>query len=291
MKSVRFCRKKANRLKQNNFYRRMARLKCSSSTSLCDTFSTEESMPNKISSQNLTLLDEQASTKTNITSASSLVNIDEQRENRETESIYSTYESSNFDNIFFRQQISDLTLHPYTTGSCYSFTKTLVTFIRKANISKRHANYLIGLIYSSLPQPNTFPKSYSGLLILLSGSLIDFAFFLSIENLFVKRIVCISCGKDLLMSSKKCWNCPDNKPKHLATIFDSLQEALFTQVYDRLSSVINSYREQFTNQPFDDESNDIIYNQNYKFLYDSTHHTFISIILHLDGIPLGKSLT
>lgn len=112
---------------------------------------------------------------------------------------------------------------------------------------------------------------------------------LLVENLFVKRIVCISCKRDLIESSKICSQCPNDYPKRLAIVFDSIQETLFTQVYDHLHFIINSYRERFTKQEIDNETNDIVYNKNYKIFRDSIHYAFISLIIHLDGINLDKS--
>ncbi len=90
-------------------------------------------------------------------------------------------------------------------------------------------------------------------------------------------------------SSKICSQCPNNNPKRIAIIFDSIQETLFTQVYDHLYFIINSYRERFTKQEIDNETNDIVFNENYKIFRDSINHPFISLIMHLDGIKLDKS--
>lgn len=175
-------KKKDNRLKQNKVYRRLARSRRSLSASLCDTLFIEESMPNEIAPQTLSLLDDQVSGKADMTPTLSLIRLKEEIiKNDEIESTYSTGENSSFDDMIFSQDISDLSLHPYTTQGCLSFTKELISFIRKANISKRHADFLIRLIHSSLPQPNTCPKTYCGLLNLLSGTAIHFALFLSIS--------------------------------------------------------------------------------------------------------------
>jgi hypothetical protein len=113
--------------------------------------------------------------------------------------------------------------------------------------------------------------------------------FFLVENIFIKRIVCICCESDLSITTKTCSKCANNNCKRLALIFDSTQEIIFTRTYDRLSSIINSYRETFTKQKNDTETNDIVFNRNYKILRDSINYPFISIILHLDGISLGKS--
>ena len=110
-----------------------------------------------------------------------------------------------------------------------------------------------------------------------------------VENLFIKRILCIPCGKYLSTTSKVCLKCINDNPKRLAFIFDSIQEIMFARIYDRLSSIIESYRQSITKQETDYETNDIVYNRNYKLLCDSVCHPFISIIIHLDGIDLTKS--
>ena len=53
--------------------------------------------------------------------------------------------------------------------------------------------------------------------------------------------------------------------------------------------IINSYRERFRHRQIDDEINDIVHNNNYKVLCDSTVYPFISLLLHVDGISLGES--
>lgn len=63
---------------------------------------------------------------------------------------------------------------------------------------------------------------------------------------------------------------------------------LFTQIYDRLYLTINSYCERFT-KGMDNETNDIVFNTNYKNFRDSIHYPFISLILHIDGINLDQS--
>jgi hypothetical protein len=102
-------------------------------------------------------------------------------------------------------------------------------------------------------------------------------------------VVCINCKIEIPSSSGKCLKCTNDTPERVAIIFDVLQELIFTRTYDRLSSTINSYREIFRNQQFDDDTNDIVYNKSYKKLFDSIAYPFISILLHLDGINLGKS--
>jgi hypothetical protein len=110
-----------------------------------------------------------------------------------------------------------------------------------------------------------------------------------VEDMFIKRLVCINCKIDLPTTSKYCSQCTNNKPKRLALVYDVNQEIIFTQTYDRVSSIIKSYRETFSKNVLDNETNDIVYNKNYKILYRYTNYPFISVIIHLDGIKLDKS--
>ncbi|CAF2614761.1 unnamed protein product [Rotaria sp. Silwood2] len=89
--------------------------------------------------------------------------------------------------------------------------------------------------------------------------------------------------------SKKCLKCTNDNPESLPLVFDVLQAIVFTRSYDRLCFIINIYREAFTKQKTDHDINDIVYNRNYEILWDSNSYPFLSILLHLDGINLGKS--
>ena len=109
------------------------------------------------------------------------------------------------------------------------------------------------------------------------------------ENLFEKRIVCLSCTSTLSTTATSCSKCVNDNPKRLALVFDSIQEIMFSRTYDRLCFIIDSYRHTFSTQEIDIETNDIVYNRNYKILRDLFNYPFISIIIHLDGISLGKS--
>ncbi|CAF1285763.1 unnamed protein product [Rotaria sordida] len=183
-----------------------------------------------------------------------------------------------FSDLVPYQEKKNSHLHQYTSVSCFLFSHNLIDFIRKANISKTHAEHLINLIQSVLPQPNTLPDDYAGILNLLS-----------VENLFIKRLICLNCKTDLAFNLKNCPKCTNNHQQRLAIVHDALQDIMFTRIYDRLRSNIDLYREKFQKQSIDDETNDIVFNQNYKKMCDCINYPFISIILHIDGINLSES--
>ncbi|CAM4845118.1 unnamed protein product [Rotaria magnacalcarata] len=186
--------------------------------------------------------------------------------------------SSVFFDLAHYQQLDNLNLHAFTSINCVSFSHNVINFIRNANISKSHAQQLIDPIQSGRPQPNNLPNNY-----------LDVFKLLSVDNLFMKRVLCINCESELSIASKKCPTCSDTKSERIAEVFDTLQETIFTRTYDRLSSVIDEYREYFTKQQMNNETNDIVYNQNYKLLYNSTNDRFITILLHVDGTCLSNN--
>lgn len=166
---------KINRLKKNKINRRKSR-GCFSKSSTHDSFDIEQSTMNRSFSINLTLSDKEDSDKIDIRSASPMDNDEEEKRFENVGSLPSTYECIDFDDICGDHEISDLNLHPYTTISCFSYAKDLIHFIRKTNISKTHANQLVALIQSALPQPNTLPITYSKILNLLSSNFIYLIF-------------------------------------------------------------------------------------------------------------------
>ena len=110
-----------------------------------------------------------------------------------------------------------------------------------------------------------------------------------VDNLFVKRASSINCESGLPSTLKKCPKCSNINSERIAEVFDTLQETVCTGMYGRLSSVIDAYRECYTKQQMNNETNDIVYYQNYKTLCDSINDPFIIILLHVDGISLSNS--
>lgn len=300
-------KRKKTRLNKNRIYRRKVRSRLHQHLHPNQSFDIESSVIKKLISIKLTnsvedILHEpyvQSSLKSNISPNNQI------EENDDNLTSYS--DTSDFFDNFHHQETNNLNLHHYTSLSCISFSKNLIDFIRKANISKSHSEHLIKLIRSALPQPNNLPKNYTDLLDLLSGNrclflnhtkniLLIFFYRLKypvmsvlVENIFNKRMVCVKCKIDLLTTSNECLKCKNGSLEHVAFVFDAFQETVFCRVYDRLFPIINSYRESFQEQQTDNEINDIVHNNNYKVLRDSTNYPFISLLLHIDGTNLGAS--
>ena len=73
------------------------------------------------------------------------------------------------------------------------FCIELLKLLRDANVCKSHSKRFISLIQSVLPIPNNFPSTFESLLSLLN-----------IEDLFMKRSVCLICKNDINFNEKKC---------------------------------------------------------------------------------------
>ncbi|CAF1475211.1 unnamed protein product [Adineta ricciae] len=274
-------KKKMHRLLKNQIQRRKSRLKYHSSAYSCSPTVMAQSLTKHISSVNLTPSCGQPVLQDNLSQTSPTNNnTEDEKTSKSSNSPRSVDTYFNLDNIVYSETVYDLNLHPYTMTSCLSFSKQLIQLMRKSNISKSNANRFVKLIQSALPQPNILPKSYSAMLDSLS-----------VENLFVKRVVCIKCKADLRAKSASCLPCSRDNERHLAFIFDSVQETVFTRVYNRLKSVIDTYQTIFTKNEADNKTNDLVFNNNYQFLRGCTNRPLMSLLLHLDGIDLDRSGT
>ncbi|CAF2219194.1 unnamed protein product [Rotaria magnacalcarata] len=240
--ALEYAKKKKNvRLKKNKIYRRKARSLFEPNFQFNDSSDVEPSVINDLSLIKLTSddydVDERVMDcgKLMCSTPNTLLN-DQIQENFDECS--STSDNSDFHDLIHDPIINNSTLRQYTSMNSQLFLQKLIEFIRSANLSKLHAEDLLHLIQSGLPQPNNFSKNYSDLLNQLS-----------VENLFLKRVACINCKIEIPSSSEKCLKCTTNDtPERVAIIFDVLQELIFSRTYYRLSSTINSYREIFRNQ-------------------------------------------
>ena len=124
----------------------------------------------------------------------------------------------------------DLCLHGYTSVPQKSYCLDLLNLLRDANVCKSHSTRFIRLIQSALPIPNTFPSTIQDILHLLM-----------VEDLFVKRSVCLVCRMDLHYGVKRCPHCQVSDEKRIATIYDVNVAKVVRCIVKRLSSVIEDF--------------------------------------------------
>jgi hypothetical protein len=111
-----------------------------------------------------------------------------------------------------------------------------------------------------------------------------------VENLFIKRRVCLLCQIDIDYTATSCNRCKSNDNKQLADIYDIDDKLVFGDIIERHCVDIIKYREKISNLKTDDINNDIPFQKIYRsFCKTNVHQYYISNVLHLDGIPLGKS--
>ncbi|CAF1142177.1 unnamed protein product, partial [Rotaria magnacalcarata] len=185
------------------------------------------------------------------------------------------YECFNLSNDF---TLPDIYLHSSTNLKKAEFCRNLLTLFRDAKVCKSHCDRFIQLIYSGLPVPNNMPRSMKNLLNEMQ-----------VEELFVKRSICVACYQDLNNHNDK-FNCTSTDERFHADIYDIDTYKVFSQLIDRLFVEITDYKQQIASQSCN-EHNDIPFNNLYRNMmrrFDNDTN-FVSILLHIDGISLCKS--
>ncbi len=98
------------------------------------------------------------------------------------------------------------------------------------------------------------------------------------------------CQFDIDYATASCNRCRSNDNTQFVDIYDIDYELVFTDIIERHLVDIIGYREKIFNVETDDINNDIPFQQIYRsFLKTNVRQPFISTLLHLDGIALGKS--
>lgn len=175
-------KKKIVRLKKNKMYRRKARSQFEPNFQFNDSSDdVEPSITNDLSLMKLTSDDSDVDERVMdcgmllCSTPNAFVN-DQIQEN--VDECSSTSDNFDFQDLIHDQVIDNSSLHQYTSMKSQLFLKKLIEFIRNANLSKRHAEDLLHIIQSGLPQPNNFSTNYSALLNQLSG-MINLSFFVT----------------------------------------------------------------------------------------------------------------
>ena len=98
-------------------------------------------------------------------------------------------------------------LHDYTSNSTYDYCQAFTIIARQANLSKTSTNELLSLIKSGLPTPNQLPPTEEALLLLLG-----------VEDLFIKRSICLACLHELDLNEKICSLCRSTDKNLIACV-------------------------------------------------------------------------
>ena len=147
----------------------------------------------------------------------------------------------------YLHRFSDILTHHY----CFKFTQIL----RDANICKVHSNRLISLIKSALPEPNNVQSSLGELLTILN-----------IEDMFLKRQVCLLCQRELLYNETACKYCQSPDLTSIATVFDTDPARVLPILLKRLQPYTEEYKKQINEKDDFNNINDLPFGLIYKKL-------------------------
>ncbi|CAF4869588.1 unnamed protein product [Rotaria socialis] len=152
----------------------------------------------------------------------------------------------------------DNLLHHYTNVTTEEFCSKLLNLLRDSHTCKQHSNRLLSFIQSVLPIPNYVPNNIKKVLEKLQIE----------DNVYKHYMLCTICNN----------------------IYDMDVENLIKKIYKRLKIDIDEYRVQLHTMNDNHKTNDIGFNNIYqKLAAHNTNKSFITFLLHLDGISLSKS--
>ena len=172
-------------------------------------------------------------------------------------------------------------LHPFTNLSTNEFCTSLFRTFREANLCKTYSSKMLQLIHSALPQPNNLPTSVNTLLKYIHGKLILlyilgsihninvkfcflFCIFCLVENLFVKRRICLVCQLDIEYNAELCTKCKSKDNMQVADVFHIDYAAAFADLIERHVVDITQYTEKIMSNEKDDNNNDIPFQKMYR---------------------------
>ena len=106
----------------------------------------------------------------------------------------------------------------------------------------------------------------------------------------MKRRICLVCQLDIEYNAELCTKCKSRDNTQVADVFDIDYAAAFVDLIERHVVDITQYTKEIMSNEKDDNNNGIPFQKVYRsFLKTVIHQPFISAILHLDGIRLGKA--
>ena len=169
-------------------------------------------------------------------------------------------------------------LHPYTDVSFEIFSHKFLHLLRKSNVNKTHAQEYLTLIKNILPEPNVLPNKMAQLHRKLGIN----------ENLFTKRIVCLTCLLNIVLPNVACPQCGIRDESRQAFIYDVDIPLLISSIIKRSSAIIEEYKISIRTMNDNMHYTDIPFSYVYqKMLKRFNHENIISLMFHLDGMLLS----
>ena len=170
---------------------------------------------------------------------------------------------------------------------------------RNAKICKSQSNVLISLLKSVLPEPHNMPSSLRNLLSVTK-----------VGDILTKRRFCFECQLKVPYYQNFCKRCQVTDQTKFTSIYDVDVNKVLLLLIRRLSKHIEEYKRKIVNNVAAETSNDIPFAMVYRELLQkkpvihccllihiqvialfSVEENLISLILHLDGVPLTTQVT
>ncbi|CAF2032844.1 unnamed protein product [Rotaria magnacalcarata] len=261
---------------------------------------TDDSISSHVSNESSNIVssftDKDANSKLMTNTTSNYLSQEYFENNNEHHSNISDFDEINKDNIndmttisspFHNLDISnnsttsiDNLLHHYTNVTTEEFCSKLLSLLRDSHTCKQHSNRLLSFIQSVLPIPNHMPNNIKKVLEKLQIE----------DNVCKHYMLCTICNNSMLLSDKFCSKCSTSDSHCFAVVYDMDVENLIKKIYKRLKIDIDEYRVQLHTMNDNHKTNDIGFNNIYqKLAAHNTKNSFITFLLHLDGISLSKS--
>lgn len=146
-------------------------------------------------------------------------------------------------------------LHYFTNILTNEYCQSLLRTLRDAKICKSQCNAVIQLLKSALPEPNNMPSSLKQLLSAMN-----------VENLFVKKKVCIPCEQEVPTEQIFCNQCRMVDPTKFASIYDIDLDRALSLLLRRLSKHIDEYKVKLDSTDPTEATSDIPFGMAYKEL-------------------------
>jgi hypothetical protein len=146
-------------------------------------------------------------------------------------------------------------LHHFTNIPTNEYCQTLLRTLQDAKICKSQCNAMIKLLKSALPEPNNMPSSLKQLLSAMN-----------VENLFVKKRVCITCEHEVPTEQNFCNQCRTVDPTKFASIYDIDLDRALSLLLRRLSTHIDEYKVKLDSTDPTEATSDIPFGMAYKEL-------------------------
>ena len=151
--------------------------------------------------------------------------------------------------------IQETRLHYFTNVLTNEYCQTLLRTLRDAKVCKSQCNTVIKLLKAALPEPNNMPSSLKQLLSVMN-----------VENLFVKKKVCIACEHEVPTEETFCSQCRMVDPTKFATIYDIDLDRALSLLLRRLSIHIDEYKVKLDSTDPTEATSDIPFGMAYKEL-------------------------